>query len=139
MTINFIKDGSALSLPQDLIWSDELTWSAVAQVKERGIWGTLIVDAMARNGGQPITLTGEGNSAWIERSTLLTLKAWALIPGQRFTLELRGQTFTVIFDHGTEEETRAMAMSAVVDYCDPEATDYYCSLTLRFIEASEIV
>ena len=136
MTINFIKDGSALSLPQDLIWSDELTWSAVAQAKERG---TLIVDAMARNGGQPITLTGEGNSAWIERSTLLTLKAWALIPGQRFTLELRGQTFTVIFDHGTEEETRAMAMSAVVDYCDPEATDYYCSLTLRFIEASEIV
>ena len=139
MTINFIKDGSALSLPQDLIWSDELTWSAVAQAKESGIWGTLIVDAMARNGGQPITLTGEGNSAWIERSTLLTLKAWALIPGQRFTLELRGQTFTVIFDHGTEEETRAMAMSAVVDYCDPEATDYYCSLTLRFIEASEIV
>ena len=139
MTINLIKDGSALSLPQDLIWSDELTWSAVAQSKERGIWGTLIVDAMARNGGQPITLTGEGNSAWIERSTLLTLKAWALIPGQRFTLELRGQTFTVIFDHGTEEETRAMAMSAVVDYCDPEATDYYCSLTLRFIEASEIV
>ena len=58
MTINFIKDGSALSLPQDLIWSDELTWSAVAQAKERGIWGTLIVDAMARNGGQPITLTG---------------------------------------------------------------------------------
>ena len=52
MTINFIKDGSALSLPQDLIWSDELTWSAVAQAKERGIWGTLIVDAMARNGGQ---------------------------------------------------------------------------------------
>ena len=139
MTIILIKDGSALSLPQDLIWSDERTWSAVAQAKERGIWGTLIVDAMARNGGQPITLTGEGNSAWIERSTLLTLKAWALIPGQRFTLELRGQTFTVIFDHGTEEETRAMAMSAVVDYCDPEATDYYCSLTLRFIEASEIV
>lgn len=139
MTINLIKDGSALSLPQDLIWSDELTWSAVAQAKERGIWGTLIVDAMARNGGHPITLTGEGNSAWIERSTLLTLKAWSLIPGQRFTLELRGQTFTVIFDHGTEEETRAMAMSAVVDYSDPEATDYYCSLTLRFIEASEIV
>ena len=138
MTITLTKDGTTLELPEDLIWSDELTWSAVAQSKERGIWGTLIVDAMARNGGRPITLTGEGNSAWITRNVLLTLKTWAAIPGQRFTLQLLGQTFTVIFDHGTDEETRAMAMSAVVEYRDPEETDYYCSLTLRFIEASEI-
>lgn len=70
MTITLTKDGIALELPQDLIWSDELTWSAVAQSKERGIWGTLIVDAMARNGGRPITLTGDGNSAWITRGAL---------------------------------------------------------------------
>ena len=138
MTINLIKDGSALSLPQDLIWSDELTWSAVAQAKERGIWGTVIVHAMARNGGQPITLTGEGNSAWILRSTLRTLNGWAAVPGQRFTLDLRGETFTVIFDHGNDEESRAMAMSSVVDYSDKQDGDYYCSLTLRFLEASEI-
>ena len=139
MTITLTKDGTTLELPEDLIWSDELTWSAVAQSKERGIWGTLIVDAMARNGGRPITLVGDGDSAWITRGTLLTLSAWARIPGQRFTLELLGQSFTVIFDHGTEEETRAMGMSAVVEYSDPEETDYYCSLTLRFIEASEIL
>lgn len=137
MTITLTKDGTTLELPEDLIWSDELTWSAVAQSKERGIWGTLIVHAMARSGGQPITLVGDGNSAWITRGVLRTLNDWARIPGQRFTLELLGQTFTVIFDHGTEEETRAMAMSAVIDYSDPEETDYYCSLTLRFLEASE--
>lgn len=139
MTITLTKDSTALELPEDLIWTDELTWSAVAQSKERGIWGTLIVDAMARNGGRPITLVGDGDSAWITRGTLLTLNAWARIPGQRFTLQLLGQTFTVIFDHGTDEETRAMAMSAVIEYSDPEETDYYCSLTLRFIEASEIL
>lgn len=139
MTITLTKDSTALELPEDLIWTDELTWSAVAQSKERGIWGTLIVDAMARNGGQPITLVGDGDSAWITRGVLLTLNAWARIPGQRFTLELLGQTFTVIFDHGTDEETRAMAMSAVVEYSDPEESDYYCSLTLRFIEAREIL
>ena len=33
----------------------------------------------------------------------------------------------------------AMGMVAVVEYSDPEETDYYCSLTLRFIEASEIL
>ena len=139
MEITLIKSGSALSLPSDLIWSDEFTWAAVSQSKERGLTGAWLIDVAVRNGGQPITLTGEGNSAWIERSALLTLNAWARIPGQRFTLELRGQTYTVIFDHGTEEETKAMAMSAVVDYSDPEETDYYCSLTLRFIEASEIL
>ena len=139
MAITLTKDSTTLELPEDLIWSDELTWSAVAQSKERGIWGTLIVDAMARNGGQPITLVGDGDSAWITRGVLRTLNAWARIPGQRFTLQLLGQTFTVIFDHGTDEETRAMAMSAVVEYSDPEETDYYCSLTLRFIEASEIL
>ncbi len=134
MTITLTKDGATLPLPDDLIWTDELTWSAVAQSTERSITGALLVDAMARNGGRPITLAGEGNSAWILRSDLLTLKSWAALPGQQFTLTVRGEVFTVLFDHGTDEETRALAMSAVVDYSDPEATDYYCSLTLRFIE-----
>jgi hypothetical protein len=138
MNITLSNGSTALDLPADLIWSDELTWSAVAQAKERGIFGTLIVDAMARNGGRPITLTGDGNSAWILRHTLRTLNAWAGVPGQRFTLDLRGETFVVIFDHGDEEETRAMAMSSVIDYSDMRDGDYYCSLTLRFLEASEI-
>lgn len=137
MTITIAKDGVVLALPPDLVWADELTWSAVSQSTERSITGALLVDAMARSGGRPITLAGDGNSAWIVRSALLTLKAWAAIPGQRFTLSVRGEVFTVIFDHGTEEETRALAMSAVVDYSDPEATDYYCRLTLRFLEASD--
>lgn len=138
MNITLSNGSTALDLPPDLIWSDELTWSAVAQAKERGIFGTLIVDAMARNGGRPITLTGDGNSAWILRHTLRTLNAWAGVPGQRFTLDLRGETFVVIFDHGDEEETHAMAMSSVIDYSDMRDGDYYCSLTLRFLEASEI-
>ena len=137
MTITLTKDGTALELPEDLIWSDELTWSPVAQATERSIWGTLIVDAMARDGGRPITLVGDGSSAWISRGDLLTLKAWASIPGQRFTLDVLGQVFTVIFDHGTADETRSMAMTAVIDYSDPVDSDHYCSLTLRFLEASE--
>lgn len=134
MTITLEKDGAVLALPPDLVWTDELTWSAVAQSTERSITGALLVDAMARNGGRPITLAGDVTSAWITRGDLLTLKTWAAIPGQRFTLTVRGAVFTVLFDHGTDEETRALAMSAVVEYSDPEATDYYCSLTLRFIE-----
>lgn len=137
MTITLTNGGTTLSLPPDLIWADELTWSAVAQSTERGIFGTLIVDAMARNGGRPITLQGDGDSAWIDRGTLRTLGAWAQTPGLRMALDVRGEIFSVVFDHGPEEETRAIAMSAVIDYSDKQDGDYYCSLVLRFIEASE--
>lgn len=139
MTITLTNGGTTLSLPPDLIWADELTWSAVAQSTERGIFGTLIIDAMARNGGRPITLQGDGDSAWIDRGTLRTLGAWAQTPGLRMALDVRGEIFTVVFDHGPEEETRAIAMSAVIDYSDKQDGDYYCSLVLRFIEASEIL
>ena len=139
MTITLTNSGTTLSLPPDLIWADELTWSAVAQSTERGIFGTLIIDAMARNGGRPITLQGDGDSAWIDRGTLRTLGAWAQTPGLRMALDVRGEIFTVVFDHGPEEETRAIAMSAVIDYSDKQDGDYYCSLVLRFIEASEVL
>ena len=137
MTITLTNGGTTLSLPPDLIWADELTWSAVAQSTERGIFGTLIIDAMARNGGRPITLQGDGDSAWIDRGTLRTLGAWAQTPGLRMALDVRGEVFSVVFDHRPEEETRAIAMSAVIDYSDKQDGDYYCSLVLRFIEASE--
>ena len=139
MTITLTNGGTTLSLPPDLIWADELTWSAVAQSTERGIFGTLIIDAMARNGGRPITLQGDGDSAWIDRGTLRTLGAWAQTPGLRMALDVRGEICSVIFDHGPEEETRAIAMSAVIDYSDKQDGDYYCSLVLRFIEASEVL
>ena len=139
MTITLTNGGTTLSLPPDLIWADELTWSAVAQSTERGIFGTLIIDAMARNGGRPITLQGDGDSAWIDRGTLRTLGAWAQTPGLRMALDVRGEVFSVVFDHGPEEETRAIAMSAVIDYSDKQDGDYYCSFVLRFIEASEVL
>ena len=137
MTITLTNGGTTLSLPPDLMGADERTWAAVAQSTERGIFGTLIIDAMARNGGRPITLQGDGDSAWIDRGTLRTLGAWAQTPGLRMALDVRGEIFTVVFDHGPEEETRAIAMSAVIDYSDKQDGDYYCSLVLRFIEASE--
>ncbi|SFF14760.1 hypothetical protein [Paracidovorax wautersii] len=137
MSMTLTNGSTPLALPQDLIWTDELTWSPVAQKTERGIFGTLIIDAMARNGGRPITLQGDGDSAWISRAALRTLRSWASIPGLRLALDVRGQAFTVVFDHGDAEEGRALAMSAVIDYADPLDTDYYCSLTLRFLEASE--
>ena len=130
--------GTAIDLPPDLIWVDELTVSRVAQRSKRSAFATLIVSAMQLSGGQPITLQGEGNSAWIERATLKQIKSWASVPGLRLQLDLRGEAFTVIFDHGDADTTRAMGMDSVIDYSDKQDNDYYCSLVLRFLEASEL-
>lgn len=134
MTIVLTRGATALALPEDLIWADELSWAAVAQKTERSITGALIVDTAPRVGGRPITLQGDGDSAWIDRATLLQLKAWADAPGQPLQLSLRGQLFNVMFDNGDAEETRALAMQSVVEFSDKQPGDYYCSLVLRFLE-----
>ena len=129
--------GVALDLPPDLIWVDELTASNVVQRSKRSAFGTLIISAMQLQGGQRITLQGEGGSAWIERRALRQIKQWGSVPGLRLDLDIRGETFSVVFDHGDADETRALGMQSVIDFCDKQDDDYYGSLVLRFLEAGE--
>jgi len=129
--------GVALDLPPDLIWVDELTASNVVQRSKRSAFGTLIISAMQLHGGQRITLQGEGGSAWIERRALKQIKQWGSVPGLRLELDIRGETFSVVFDHGDADETRALGMQSVIDFCDKQDDDYYGSLVLRFLEAGE--
>ena len=129
--------GVALDLPPDLIWVDELTASNVVQRSKRCAFGTLIISAMQLQGGQRITLQGEGGSAWIERRALKQIKQWGSVPGLRLELDIRGETFSVVFDHGDADETRALGMQSVIDFCDKQDDDYYGSLVLRFLEAGE--
>lgn len=133
-TITLTNGAVTLDLPDDLIWEDEFTWAQVAQATERSITGALIVDAMSRNGGRPITLAGTSETAWISRADMLILKAWLTLPGQAFTLVVRGVTHSVIFDHGTADTTTAMAQAAVMAFSDIQNDDYYSNLRLRFLE-----
>jgi len=135
MFITLANGATTLTLPPDLIWVDRLTWSPVAQATERSITGALIVDAAARTNGRAITLKGEGDSAWIELALLQTLRTWSETPGLQMQLTWGlDAARTVIFDHGSDETSNAMAMDAVVAYSDPQDTDYYCNLVLRFLE-----
>lgn len=125
MPTTLTRGGTTLTLP-DLLWPDEYAWQAVEQRTQFTITGALIVEASAKQAGRPITLQ---SGAWFVRSQLETLRAWAALPAQQFTLSYRGVSFDVAFDHSRG----ALAATAVIDYSDPDGTDYY-AVTLRFIE-----
>ncbi len=133
MAITLQKSADTIVLPPDLLWSDEFAWSLVSQGTERSVTGALLVDVSTRQGGMPITLTGTERHAWLLRPEVQALRTWLALPEQVFTLTINGQSFTVLFDHGTDEVSRAFVVAQLVDYSDPAPQDYYCSVTLRFI------
>lgn len=119
----------AVTLPPDLLWTDEYTWKQVEQSTEYTTTGALVVDAWARQAGRPITLEGAEDRAWCERGPLNTLRTWASQAGQTLTLSLYGVDHPVVFNH----ESGALDASPIVDYNAPTDTDYY-AITLRFLE-----
>lgn len=116
-----------IDLPNDMLWVDEYDWSAVEQATEYSVTGALLVDAAARLAGRPITLAADEGYGWITRSVLDQLLAASNIPGQQFTLTLRGTPHTVIFDDPRIEAT------PVFDVSDPAAGDFYV-VTLKFLK-----
>lgn len=120
---------TTISISDDLLWVDEYSWAAVAQRGEYTLTGALVLDAQAKQSGRPITLTGGETAGWMTRSTVDALVLAAAIPGQQFTLTLRGVAYTVVFDH----EATPIEVDPVFDVSDPTSTDFYTA-TLRFIE-----
>lgn len=101
MTTNWTlkrKDNNAIvTFPQDLIWTDEFAWSAIAQsTPARTLSGALIIQQGTKLAGRPITLGGEW--VWHRRADLLTLQSWTAVPELQMTLTHYDQrTFNVIF------------------------------------------
>ena len=119
----------ALALPDQLAWPDEFTWQQVEQSAEYTTTGALVLDAYAKQAGRPITLAGSETRAWCTRGALATLHTWASQPGQALTLNLRGTTHSVVFNH----DGGAVDAEAIVDYTEPEDTDHYI-ITIRFLK-----
>lgn len=96
-----LTDGTtAITLPDDLDWEDEFSWTPVSQSSEYSVSGALIVQHATRSAGRPITLVGGENRAWVPLDVVSQLDAWSHIPGQALSLTLRGTPRSVIFRHG---------------------------------------
>jgi hypothetical protein len=129
MTIALHYQAQDIALPDDLAWTDEYAWTPVGQSRNYTLTGALVIQSAARQAGRPYTLAAsDDNTAWVSRATLDALYAMASIAGAVLTLDLRGSSRPVVFDHsGTPIEA-----VPIVPYADPVSTDAY-RITLRLI------
>ena len=87
----------AVTLPGDLRWADEFSWTPLVQSSEYSLTGALIVQEATKLAGRPITLEAQRDT-WVTRATVLAVQALAETPGWSGTLTLHdGRTFTVGF------------------------------------------
>ncbi len=133
MQLKNLADAVVVTLPDDLLWSDEHAWTPVMASVSYLITGALLVQSATRQAGRPITLTGALDMAWVTRSVLTALHAWAGVPltdsTGRFELTLTdGRAFTVAFRHA---ET-ALEAEPVAGFPARSASDFY-RLTLRLM------
>lgn len=128
MSITLTAGATVVTLPEDLLWSDE-DWVPVGQTMSRGITGAAIVQVRSRTAGRPITLQPPDDSAaWMTRPVLEQLRNLAAIPGQGMTLTMNGQTYSVVFRH----QDTAIESEHVVFYNSADASDSFLT-TIRLM------
>lgn len=120
---------TTVDISDDFDWPDEYSWPKVATQKTYSVTGALLVETNTRQTGRPITLAGNESTAWMPRIDLVTVREFFETPGAEMTLDFRGQTFNVMFDH----EAGALEATPVADFAEPDDADYFF-VTLRFIE-----
>jgi hypothetical protein len=134
MELKNLTDEVALLLPDDLLWSDEHAWSPVVSSASYLLTGALLIQSATRLAGRPITLVGAPDMAWVSRTTVEQLRAWAALAptasSGRFRLTLvDGRTFTVAFRH----DDIALEAEPVLGFPARSDADLY-RLTLRLSE-----
>lgn len=122
MAITLTDGVSPVTLPDDIFWEDEFSWSAVQQNVQPTLSGAICVEVGTLQAGREITLKSGSNFAWISRATLDQLNAWKAIAGKVLTLTIRGVARNVIFRHHQGDPLNA---EMVLYHSSPAAGDYY--------------
>lgn len=114
---------------EQLEWTDEFEWDAVAQTQERSLSGALIVQEGVKLFGRPITLASNG-AAWFLLSLVRQLEVLRDQPGRVMPLVLPdGRAFSVIFNRTDGAPLEAKPLWRQVN---PGADALY-ELTIRLI------
>lgn len=92
MILTNLTTGASVALSDDLMWTDEHSWSPVVSTVEESLSGAVIIEAAMRKAGRPITLAApDAESAFHARSIVDVLAEWAALPLARFTLRMRNE------------------------------------------------
>lgn len=87
-----------VTLPDDLIWSDEYAWSPVSQAVDITLGGALMIQEAAQLKGRPITLVGADDRAWLTSAQIEDLRLLANTANATHSLTLPdARTFNVRF------------------------------------------
>lgn len=118
----------SVSLPGDLVWTDEFTWPTVVRASEYALNGALIVDSARRLAGRPITLAGAVD-CWVTRATVAALRNLACeLPGQWVLALADGRSFNVTFSPDDP-----IAAEPLYPIADP-SEDFPYIVTIKMIE-----
>ena len=123
-----------LLLPDDLLWSDEHSWSPATASVSYLITGALLVQSALKQAGRPMTLTGAQDMAWVTRSCVRMLYDWAAAPlgadSGRFELTLFDtRIFNVAFRHAEG----AIEAEPVTGFTARSDSDFY-RITLKLMQ-----
>jgi len=134
MELKNLFSGATLTLPDDLLWSDEHGWSPVVSSVSYLITGSLLVQSATRQAGRAITLVGAADMAWVARSVVNVLRDWAALPldavSGRFELTLTdARVFTVAFRH----PDGALEAEPVTGFPARNDNDFY-RITLKLMQ-----
>ena len=122
----------AITLPEDLVWSNEYNWSPVVQDARKSITGALIVQEAIQQKGRSIILRGGDNSAWIDRTTLDALQVKSNTVNLEMVLTHNGATYNVMFDRSSNSDT-GIEVKEIYPVANP-TSDHVYQITLKFIE-----
>ena len=119
---------NGISLPNGMIWVNEFNEQLTSQTTQRTLAGSIVVFNGARSNGLSIEIASGTDHGWIKRSALTQLKDLAKQSGLIMPLVLKGETFTVVFDH----QRGAIAATSIYPYADPQS-DHFCRATIRLL------
>lgn len=125
-----------ISLPNDLLWTDEFSWNAVVRKSEYSLTGALLVQVARKLMGRPISLSPpDQEMAWVDRSTAEKLIAWGdlTILRMRLVLEYPEDTrqFIVSFADG-DGPVSAKPVRGFPGHSDSD--EFQVTLSLKEIE-----
>lgn len=119
-----------ITLPNDLEWTDEFSFSYIQQNYKITLGGTLIVEERELTNSRPITLTGGDKYGHATRAMVEALYLKVNTIADVMTLTLHdGRVFSVMW----RREGAPMVAIPIDVYPNPKQTDLY-QITLNFVE-----